>query len=207
MRSWTGSGRIVGFQEKPAEPRSSIESIALYIFPAAVLPMFGEYLAGGNADAPGFFLEWLHSRAPVYAWLFERPCTDVGSLEAFWKANRRVVESGGLETALLLDHHPPVEPAQLREDLSEVLAALERDGRLYLACLYTDAGRVPVYEALLRERSPRFPVAVKSRDDLPDLERPGVLRELGSSRSFHVARLQARPDWAEPRPAPARPPL
>ena len=77
-------GRILEFQEKPAEPKSSVQSIAFYIYPRASLHLVGEYLeGGGTADAPGFLLQWLCRRIPVYGWFFSEPCYDVGTPESY----------------------------------------------------------------------------------------------------------------------------
>lgn len=76
--------RIVEFQEKPAQPKSSIESIAFYIFPAATLPLVEQYLAeGNNPDASGNYIRWLCSRVPVYACLVTEDCLDVGTLSSY----------------------------------------------------------------------------------------------------------------------------
>jgi glucose-1-phosphate thymidylyltransferase len=82
-------GRIVEFQEKPLEPKSTVQSIAFYIFPRDSLHLVGRYLEeDGNKDAPGYLLQWLCRRIPVYAWMFTEPCYDVGTPESY----RRVDE-------------------------------------------------------------------------------------------------------------------
>ena len=78
------TGRIVEFQEKPSKPKSTIQSIAFYIFPGKILPFVQEYLKdGGTPDAPGFLLQWLCQRIPVYAYIFSEPCYDVGTPESY----------------------------------------------------------------------------------------------------------------------------
>jgi glucose-1-phosphate thymidylyltransferase len=77
-------GRILEFQEKPLEPKSTVQSIAFYIYPRASLPLVCKYLEGeGNRDAPGFLLQWFCRRVPVYAWMFTEPCYDVGTPESY----------------------------------------------------------------------------------------------------------------------------
>jgi len=77
-------GRILEFQEKPLEPKSTVQSIAFYIYPQASLPLVGKYLEeGGTPDAPGFLLQWVCRRIPVYAWKFSEPCYDVGTLQSY----------------------------------------------------------------------------------------------------------------------------
>jgi len=78
--------RVVDFQEKPAEPKSTLVSIACYGFPAESL-RFEEYLDGdNNPDEPGWFLQWLQSREPVHAYVFEEPWFDIGTPESYLEA-------------------------------------------------------------------------------------------------------------------------
>jgi len=82
-------GRIVEFQEKPAQPRSTLESVAFYIFPEAAIPLFDLYLQeGNNPDAPGYFAQWYVQRRPMYAYLFKEACYDVGTQEAYAEVDR-----------------------------------------------------------------------------------------------------------------------
>jgi len=76
--------KIVEFQEKPDKPKSTIQSIAFYIFPGKNLPLVQEYLEGGGTpDAPGFLVQWLCQRIPLYAYIFSEPCFDVGTPETY----------------------------------------------------------------------------------------------------------------------------
>ena len=78
--------RVVDFQEKPEEPKSTLVSIACYAFPADSL-RFEEYLAGdNNPDEPGWFLQWLQAREPVHAYVFEEPWFNVGTPESYLDA-------------------------------------------------------------------------------------------------------------------------
>jgi len=79
---------IMGFEEKPAAPKTSLISSGFYIYPAKALPLFNEYLeAGNNRDSPGFFLEWLHKHAQVKAFVFSDMWFDIGDLESYKKAD------------------------------------------------------------------------------------------------------------------------
>ena len=72
--------RIVDFEEKPRNPKSRLASLAIYVLPAAVQPLVGDYLQqGGDADAPGYFLEWLAQRVAVYGYVAAGPGFDVGT--------------------------------------------------------------------------------------------------------------------------------
>jgi glucose-1-phosphate thymidylyltransferase len=77
------SGRVIGFEEKPKEPKSQLGVFALYLYPKEALRLLPEYFAGGNSpDAPGNLPAWLQKRAEVYAFVTDRPCYDIGTHES-----------------------------------------------------------------------------------------------------------------------------
>lgn len=81
-------GRIVGFEEKPAEPRTTLAALALYHYPRATLPLVRRYLAEGrDPDQPGRLVAWLHAFTPVYTWRFEGRWYDIGSRETLETAD------------------------------------------------------------------------------------------------------------------------
>ena len=81
-------GRILEIHEKPEQPLSTVQSLALYAYPAAVLPLVNRYLdEGGNPDAPGYLAAWLCRRTAMYAYLLSSPCRDIGTVEAYREAN------------------------------------------------------------------------------------------------------------------------
>ena len=80
--------RVVDFQEKPEDPRSTLVSIACYALPQASL-RFHEYLSDdNNPDEPGWFLQWLQSHEPVHAFTFEDAWYDIGTPESYLEAVR-----------------------------------------------------------------------------------------------------------------------
>ncbi|MFB6108730.1 MAG: sugar phosphate nucleotidyltransferase [Haloplanus sp.] len=79
--------RVVDFQEKPDDPKTTLVSIACYAFPAETLPLFEEYLAAGeNPDEPGWFIQWLQSRQSVHAFTFDGAWFDIGTPESYLDA-------------------------------------------------------------------------------------------------------------------------
>lgn len=79
--------RVVDFQEKPEDPHSTLVSIACYAFTAETLPLLEQYLTdGNNPDEPGWFVQWLQSRNPVYAYTFEEAWFDIGTPESYLEA-------------------------------------------------------------------------------------------------------------------------
>ena len=79
--------RVVGFQEKPDDPHSTLVSIACYAFPAEVLPLFDEYLSNdNNPDEPGWFVQWLQGRDSVHAFTFSGAWFDIGTPDSYLEA-------------------------------------------------------------------------------------------------------------------------
>ena len=87
------NGEITSFEEKPAEPKSTLIGIALYYYPQHTIPMFSTYLAAGNTpDQPGRFVQWLYQHTPVQTWQVPGTWFDVGSKETLEEANRLFVK-------------------------------------------------------------------------------------------------------------------
>ena len=82
-------GRILFFEEKPANPKSTLTGIALYYYPQSTLALIHQYIAeGNNPDQPGRLVQWLYQRVPFYTWRVPGLWFDVGSIETLEEANR-----------------------------------------------------------------------------------------------------------------------
>ncbi|MNP17213.1 Glucose-1-phosphate thymidylyltransferase [compost metagenome] len=80
--------KIVGFEEKPQEPKSDYAVYAEYIYPKEILPEFKKYIEEGHSnDAPGNFVAYLHKKASTYAYAFNGECYDVGTHDALAYVN------------------------------------------------------------------------------------------------------------------------
>lgn len=89
--------RVIGFVEKPAEPRSTLAATATYIFHRAHVALVEPYLAAGNpADQPGNFIGWLHRREPVFAYSLPGQWNDIGTPAQLLEADNRLRERDGL---------------------------------------------------------------------------------------------------------------
>lgn len=73
--------RIAEFQEKPAEPRSSLVSTGIYIFPPRVFPLLSRYCAEGKRDNLGGFIAYLIDGDEVHGHTFTETWRDIGSPE------------------------------------------------------------------------------------------------------------------------------
>jgi glucose-1-phosphate thymidylyltransferase len=92
-----GDDRLVGFVEKPAEPRTSLASTATYILHREHVPLIDDYLGAGNPpDQPGNFLAWLQARRPVYGYALPGEWHDIGTPAQLLEADNRLRSRAGL---------------------------------------------------------------------------------------------------------------
>lgn len=76
--------QVIGFEEKPDLPKSNYVCPALYIHRREHVLFYQQYLSEqNNPDAPGFFIKWLHTKTPVYAFVMPKPAIDIGTLESY----------------------------------------------------------------------------------------------------------------------------
>ena len=89
--------RVVGFEEKPAAPKSNLAATAAYLYRGADLERLPRYLEEGNPpDAPGNFAVWLHTRAPLYGFRFFGEWHDIGDLGQLLDADNLLRGRAGL---------------------------------------------------------------------------------------------------------------
>jgi glucose-1-phosphate thymidylyltransferase len=82
------SNKIVGFEEKPKNPKTSLVNTACAILSKKDLSLIPKYIAeGNNRDAFGYLLAWLIKRKDIHAFVFDTPWFDIGSFEAYDAAN------------------------------------------------------------------------------------------------------------------------
>lgn len=88
------TGRIVDFEEKPANPRSNLASMGIYIFNWSVLR---EALIS-NADVPNcdfgmHIIPHCHQRGDrVFCYEYNGYWKDVGTLGSYWEANMELID-------------------------------------------------------------------------------------------------------------------
>jgi glucose-1-phosphate thymidylyltransferase len=91
--------RVVSFQEKPAEPRSNLAATAAYLYSAEHVELLPRYVEDGNPpDAPGNFVAWLYTRAPVHGYRTPGEWHDIGDLSQLLEADNLLRERAGLPT-------------------------------------------------------------------------------------------------------------
>jgi len=80
---------IINFEEKPLNPKSTLASTGIYLFPKKTISLIKKYLdQGNNPDKTGSFIEWLHKRDVVYSYVSDKKWYDIGSIEQLEKANK-----------------------------------------------------------------------------------------------------------------------
>jgi glucose-1-phosphate thymidylyltransferase len=158
--------RILEFQEKPKEPKSSVRSIAFYIYPRKILPRIKEYLEeGGNPDAPGYFTEWLCQRVPIYGWFIEGECDDVGTAESYLAANEKYCaerpdDEGAFEEVRALVLAEEGLEGTLLEIAGLVIQKLAEWKRVTLVFLAASSYHLPCLERWLSEQALPLPVNI-----------------------------------------------
>jgi len=81
--------RIIDFQEKPADPQSTLVSTACYVFTRKGVQNIIRYLEEGNdPDKMGHFIEWLYRHDDVYGFVFKGAWFDIGSLDSYEAAKK-----------------------------------------------------------------------------------------------------------------------
>ena len=83
--------RIINFQEKPKEPKSTLVAMCLYYFPKEALERVKEYLRlkSDKHDATGFFIEWLRKQEPIYGFEFKGHWYDIGYHDSYSEAREK----------------------------------------------------------------------------------------------------------------------
>jgi len=89
--------KVIDFQEKPKEPKSTHISTCIYYFPKDRLGLFDKYLSGsGNSkDASGNYIKWLSQNDSVYGYVVGGRWFDIGDLESYKKADQHYFSSEG----------------------------------------------------------------------------------------------------------------
>ena len=127
--------RVVDFQEKPDDPKSTLVSIACYAFPAERLGDLATYLeAGENPDEPGWFIQWLQERQTVRAFTFDGAWFDIGTPESYLDAIEWSLDGGTVvhDDATVID-------STLGETVHVMADATVEEATLERAVVFPDA--------------------------------------------------------------------
>lgn len=80
-------GRIIAFQEKPKQPKSTLIGTCIYLLPKRSLQRIYEFLREGeNPDSPGYLIQWLSKKEPVYGCILDGGWWDIGTPKTYEEA-------------------------------------------------------------------------------------------------------------------------
>ncbi len=127
--------RVVSFQEKPDDPKSTLVSIACYAFSQDTLSLLSTYLEdGNNPDEPGWFVQWLQDREPTYAYTFEGAWFDIGTPESYLDA-----VGWHLDGESLVAEDATVENATVGENVHVMAGATLENTHVDYSVIFPDA--------------------------------------------------------------------
>ena len=90
------TGRIVEFEEKPANPKSTLASMGIYIFTWSVLKeaLIKDNTIHEQSDFGKHIIpDMINGEKNVFAYRFNDYWRDIGTIEAYWKANMELIET------------------------------------------------------------------------------------------------------------------
>ena len=87
-------GKIEDFEEKPAQPRSNLASMGIYIFSWPVLKAALQELSSQpNCDFGKHIIPYCHSKNQrLFAYEYNGYWKDVGTLSSYWEANMELID-------------------------------------------------------------------------------------------------------------------
>ena len=82
------NNKIISFEEKPNNPKSTLSSTGIYIYPTTVVQDLIEFTKTNDADKAGNFLEWLYKKDEVHCHITNKRWFDIGNLDQLEKARK-----------------------------------------------------------------------------------------------------------------------
>ena len=81
-------GKITGFEEKPAKPKSTLISTLVYFLKKEDIGVMKECIKAGKADRAGDFIKYLSEKKKVHGFVFNKKWHDIGSFKQLKEANK-----------------------------------------------------------------------------------------------------------------------
>ena len=83
------SGRIISFEEKPEEPKSTLISTGIYVYSKDELSKIYDYMKTGKPkEGPGYLIPYFMQSQDVYGFVLDGKWHDIGSKETYEEVNR-----------------------------------------------------------------------------------------------------------------------
>lgn len=86
------NNKIIGFEEKPMNPKSTLASTAVYFIKNDDLMIIGECMDKGICDRAGDFVKYLSEKRDVHGFVFNKKWHDIGSFGQLERANEEWVK-------------------------------------------------------------------------------------------------------------------
>ncbi len=81
--------KVIDFEEKPADPRSTLAATVVYAFSKEDIKKVSGYVNQGEKwDNPGDFAKWLAENSELQGYTFDEHWFDIGSFEGLEEANK-----------------------------------------------------------------------------------------------------------------------
>lgn len=87
-------GKIIGFEEKPKEPKSTLISTGAYIFPKDFINQFRDYMGSGKTkEGIGYMIQdFILSGFDIKGFVFDEEWRDIGTIEDYEKIKKEIKE-------------------------------------------------------------------------------------------------------------------
>lgn len=89
----TEGTKVIAFEEKPAEPKTTLVNTGYSILPKNHLPILVEYAKEHPDNIGGIFEELLRRNEPIDCFTFTEPWFDIGSFGAYLEATAKLVNN------------------------------------------------------------------------------------------------------------------
>ncbi|USS41008.1 NDP-sugar synthase [Thermococcus aggregans] len=108
--------KVIDFQEKPLQPKSTLVSTGVYALPKEIVERIDEYLADGNRDSPGYFIEWLLKKGvEIHAYKFDDYWYDIGSADSYLEAMKTLLKESQIEEIQISPYSKIIPPVVIKK--------------------------------------------------------------------------------------------
>ena len=123
---------IYEFEEKPANPKSNLASMGVYIFDWKMLKGYFEEVDNNGANYDDFgknlIPKMLEDQIPMFAYPFKGYWRDVGTIESLWEANMDIIKSNDESSKWKIYTNTMSMPPQYIGKDSDIQKSLVADG-------------------------------------------------------------------------------
>lgn len=108
--------KIINFEEKPPNPKTTLVSTGIYAFPKEVISLIDEYLKEGNKDAPGYYIQWLLEKGiEIRGYRFSGYWYDIGSSDSYLEALKDFLKETQIEEIQISPYSKIIPPVIIKK--------------------------------------------------------------------------------------------